>query len=52
MGEVSRVSENISVDFFCSSLVSRCSEDSGSAAGSSPLRIRDGDSLIVYPNER
>jgi hypothetical protein len=46
------VSEDISVDFFCSSLVSRYSEDSGSAAASSLLRVRDGDSLMAYPSER
>jgi hypothetical protein len=52
MGEVSRVSEDIAVDFFCGSLVSRFSEDSRSAAGSSLLRVRDGDSLMAYPNKR
>jgi len=52
MNEVNRVSEDIAVDFFCGSLVSRYSEDSGSAAGSSLLRVRDGESLMAYPSER
>jgi len=45
------VSEDIYVDFFCSFLVSRYSEDSGSPARSYLLRVRDGDSLMVYPSE-
>jgi hypothetical protein len=52
MGAVSRVSEEIAVDFFCGSLVSRYSEDSRSAADSSLLRVGDGDSLMAYPSER
>jgi hypothetical protein len=52
MGEVSRVSDDIAVDFFFGSLVSRYSEDSRSAAGSSLLRVRDGDSLMAYPSQR
>ena len=52
MGGVSRICDDIAVDFFCGSLVSRYSEDSRSAAASSLLRVRDGDSLMAYPSER
>ena len=52
MGKVSKISDDIVVDFFCGSLVSRYSEDSRSAAVFSLLRVRDGDSLMAYPSER